>query len=282
MSAAASEREQVKFWRTPDLGNLELMRATYITHSFPRHSHDSFGIGIIEQGALRFNCEDKAHIIPAGNLILINPGQVHHGHAATASGWTYRIIYPEATLLQQALSELNERRCELPYFPNADIHDHNLAQLLLRLHQTLETPTTLLERESRLVLTLTQLIARHAGERPTWQIGREQQAVRWVRQYLEAHYAENVSLQQLAQLTQLKPLRLLRVFRQEVGLPPHAYLTQVRVLRAKALLALNWPIAQVALATGFTDQSHLNRHFKRLVGTTPRQYWLGCKNVQDS
>ncbi len=74
----------------------------------------------------------------------------------------------------------------------------------------------------------------------------------------------------------------LRVFCKQVGLPPHAYLVQTRVARAKVLLSMRLPIAQVAADTGFTDQSHLNRHFKRIVGVTPRQYALGCcKNVQD-
>ena len=52
--------------------------------------------------------------------------------------------------------------------------------------------------------------------------------------------------------------------------------------RAKRDLVRGIPISQVAIATGFADQSHFNRHFKRIVGTTPKQYALGCKNVQDS
>jgi len=80
-------------------------------------------------------------------------------------------------------------------------------------------------------------------------------------------------------------LRLLRVFRKELGIPPHAYLTQVRVLRAKKLLSVGIPIAQVAWETGFADRSHLNRHFKRLVGVAPGQYQnlkFKVQNVRDS
>ncbi|MDJ0570973.1 MAG: helix-turn-helix domain-containing protein [Pleurocapsa sp. MO_192.B19] len=76
-------------------------------------------------------------------------------------------------------------------------------------------------------------------------------------------------------MVNLKPLRLLRVFRQTLGLPPHAYLVQVRITQAKKLLARRISIAEVAAETGFTDQSHLHRHFKRVVGVTPGQYVKG-------
>lgn len=121
--------------------------------------------------------------------------------------------------------------------------------------------------------TLAQLIVRYAQQRPVLPaIGRETQATRVVREYLETHYAENILLEELAEMTQLMPLRLLRVFRQQMGLPPHTYLIQVRVAQAKRLLRSGMAIAQVASDTGFADQSHLTRHFKRILGVTPGQY----------
>ena len=126
------------------------------------------------------------------------------------------------------------------------------------------------------------MLTKYATHRPYAPIGQEHQVVQRIQDYLKANYINSISLEQLARIANLKPLRLLRVFRKEVGLPPHTYLVQVRVARAKTLLSMKLPIAQVAADTGFTDQSHLTRHFKRLVGVTPRKYALGCcKNVQD-
>jgi AraC-like DNA-binding protein len=96
--------------------------------------------------------------------------------------------------------------------------------------------------------------------------------VRRVRDYLAAHLAENVTLDQLAAVTDLSAFHLLRVFRAAVGLPPHAYLTQLRIAHAKRRLAQSQGVAQVAAETGFVDQSHLTKQFKRLVGVTPGQY----------
>lgn len=90
--------------------------------------------------------------------------------------------------------------------------------------------------------------------------------------YLETHYAAAITLDDLAAQTHLSPYHLLRLFKATYGLPPHAYLTQLRVQRAKRLLLAGQPIAAVALDVGFVDQSHLTRHFKRIVGVPPGQY----------
>ena len=134
-----------------------------------------------------------------------------------------------------------------------------------------------LQLESHLITTLVHLITLYADPAPTiGNLSPEKRAVRQVRDYLEAYYTANVSLQTLASLVGLKPLRLLRVFRREMGLPPHAYLLQVRINRAKEFLIQGKTIVEVAGDTGFSDQSHLTRHFKRFVGVTPGQYVLSC------
>ena len=130
--------------------------------------------------------------------------------------------------------------------------------------------------------TLITLVGTHAQIPPAriQPVKAEPHVVRQIREYLEANYVENCSLRQLAALTHLSPFHLSRVFYQAVGLPPHLYLTQVRVLQAKRLLAQGWAIAQVAQDVGFAHQSHLNRQFKKFVGVTPKQY-QNSKNVQD-
>jgi AraC-like DNA-binding protein len=117
------------------------------------------------------------------------------------------------------------------------------------------------------------LVNRHAAPpqvpRPP---GRERRAVRLSREYLHEHAAENVTLEALARFAGLSAFHLCRVFRAAVGMTPHAYQTQARVRRAKSLLVAGLPITVVAAQTGFYDQAHLTRHFKRIVGLTPGQY----------
>ncbi len=275
-------QEQTVFWRAPELGDLELLRASYRTHTFARHAHEGFAIGVIERGAETFEYHRQWFVAPAGSVVVINPGEVHTGQALTPQGWSYRMLYPDAALLQQAAVEVGGRTHDVPFFPSPVLDDPPLAQLILQLHATMEQSSSPLEQQSRFVWTLAHLIARHADARPrVLPVGKAHRAVQQVRAYLEAHYAHNVSLDQLAASINFSPFHLVRVFRNEIGLPPHAYLTQVRVGHAKRLLAAGVPIAQVAAETGFADQSHLARHFKHLAGVTPGQYRKGRKNVQD-
>lgn len=270
--------ERVKFWRDPVLHDLEMLHATYVTYAFSRHAHEGYGIAIVERGAMAFDYRGARHVAPAGSVIVTHPGEMHTGQAAIAAGWTYRTLLPASDWLQQAAAELEKPKGEVPYFSQPVIQDVRLNRQLVALHRMLETSPSALERESRFLWEMAQLVSGYAGDRPSAKpIGKEHYAVQQVRDYLQAHYMHNVALKDLASLVNLKPLRLLRVFRKQVGLPPHAYLNYVRVQAAKRLLLADWSIINAALETGFTDQSHLHRHFKRMVGVTPGQYARACR-----
>ena len=267
--------EHATFWRDPLLDDLELLHATYVTHTFSPHMHEGFVVGIVDKGAETFTYRRSSFTAPTGSIVLINPAEMHTGSAATVQGWTYRCLYPVPTLLQRAASELADRSRDIPFFSDAIVFDPDLSTQLSILHDTLATSSTALERESRLLWTFAQLIHRHADSYPSQSIHpltKEDGAVSRVRAYIEEHYAENISLEQLAQLAKLSQFHLLRVFRNTVGLPPHAYLTYVRVKYAKQLLIRQRSLTDVALSVGFADQSHFTKHFKRIVGVPPGMY----------
>jgi AraC-like DNA-binding protein len=266
-------QEQTKFWQAQDLGKLDLLRATYITHSFSRHVHQGYAIGVIERGAETFYYRGGNHTAPAGSIVVINPGEVHTGQAVNEKGWTYRMLYPNVALVQQAALQVSERWQTIPDFPQPVIWDQQLVSLIRHLHRILETSVDSLERESSFISILAQLVTRHAENRyRPRSITHEPQAIQQAREFIDAHHAENISLEQLAGLSALSPFHFVRLFREATGLPPHAYLTQVRIEKAKILLSQDWPIAQVGAEVGFVDQSHFTRRFKRIVGITPGQY----------
>ena len=266
-------KEKVKLW-CPGIAGLELMRATYVTQRFPRHAHDGFAVGVIEDGALGFHYRGANVVAPAGAINLANPGEAHTGHAAAASGWTYRMFYMAPDLLQQAADQIGDRPAGFPFFQEGVLHDPSLAARLHALHADWEANRIgRLEARSRFLGVLAGLIGRHADAPPRpHPAGRENRAVERAREYLEACFGEDLSIDKVAAVAGLSPYHFIRVFGRHTGLPPHAYLIQVRVRQARAMLQEGQTVAAAACAAGFADQSHLNRHFKRLTGITPGKY----------
>jgi AraC-like DNA-binding protein len=206
-------------------------------------------------------------------LILINPSAVHTGEAVDEQGFEMRSLYPTISHMETAVLELTGRHQALPFFKEVQV-DHRLARnSVLSLHKALSQGAGALERESRFLWTMAQLIKRYADLSSTEQkLGREKKAIQQARRYIDEHFAQGVRLNDLARYVALSPYYLLRVFRAEVGMPPYAYLESVRIRQAQRLIDTGKPLAEVAIEVGFSSQSHLTRHFKNIIGVTPGQY----------
>jgi AraC-like DNA-binding protein len=261
-------------WRAEDLGGLELLRATFSEFAFRPHAHEEFFIALSEGGLATPTYRGDTHVIGPGDLIVLNPEEAHAGGPPAEGSWTYRALYPHPDRMRQIMAEFPAPRPTMPEFGGEVVRDREVAARLRRFHRLSERPgSSVLERESQLTEALVLLVGRHAAPpqapRPP---GQERRAVRRSREYLQAHAAENVTLGALARFAGLSAFHLCRVFREAVGMTPHAYQTQARVRHAKSLLRAGLPIALVATEAGFYDQAHLTRHFKRIVGLTPGQY----------
>jgi AraC-like DNA-binding protein len=144
---------------------------------------------------------------------------------------------------------------------------------ILALHQALIQGTSQLEGESCFTWTITQLVKRYADLRlHEPRLGKEQQAIAQARRYIDELFSQGIRLDQLAAHVSLSPYYLLRAFRAEVGMPPHAYLESVRIRHAQRLIEAGRPLADVAVAVGFSSQSHLTYRFKQIIGVTPGRY----------
>ncbi len=266
-------QEKAELWCVPHLHDLRLLKANFITYAFKRHMHDYFVIGMIEAGVQKFAHGRDQYVTRPSGLIVINPGEAHTGEAAIPAGFRYRALYPEVEVFQQLASEIKGRNGGIPFFTRPVIEDAALFEEIRGLHVTLEGATTVLEHESRYLWALAQLILRHADSRPQARpVRREKQEVRRIRRYIEANFAQDIKLDELADLVHWSPFYLLRAFRAEVGLPPHAYLENMRVREAQRLLRGAKTIAEVSYETGFSSQSHFTTTFKNLIGVTPGQY----------
>jgi AraC-like DNA-binding protein len=260
-------KDWAKTWHDPKLG-LRVMHANFIRHAYPRHTHDYYVICVVDRGRQSFTHAGRKHFTPVGGLILINPGEAHTGEAAIEVGFSIRCLYPTPEQMQTALGDT----AALPWFTQVRTDDPAARGNLAALHEALARGASTLERESRLTWTLAHLVGQYGGGHPPAPPGREREAVRRAQGYIDEHFAEGVRLDDLARHVALSPYYLLRAFRAEVGLPPHAYLDSVRIRHAERLIAAGRPLAEVAAEVGYSSQSHLTRHFKRLVGVTPGHY----------
>lgn len=251
----------------------------------PEHCHDDY------QLCLSLDCPGEYHYrgvhywVPTNSLSVIHPGEMHTGRdiedRQTAA--TFRMLYISPDTVKSLASDIAEREMDAPFFPDPIILNDELAQHYLAFHQASQGLASRLEQDSLLQSLITRLIVNHTSTvnelRP---IGREREAIRRVREYLQDHYGEDVTLNRLAEIADLSSYYLSRVFKAEVGISLKQYQAQVRIDRAKTLISQGIPLQQVAIDTGFVDQSHLTHHFKRFVQTTPGQYRVqDRKNLQD-
>lgn len=265
----------IRIWHPREAPGLLMARGVEVKIAFPLHWHEEYQICLVERGAGEMFCRGSYVLNPPASLMVVHPGEVHSNRATTAEGCTHRTMNVAPEMVAGDAKTL-------PYFPQS-IYDADLIARFSLLHKSWDDETSRMERESRMAEFFAEMRASIAQATPA--VAKcDRRAVRLAREYLAAHFAENPSLAALAAIAGLSPFHLLRLFRAETGMPPHAWLTRLRVVRARKLLASGRAIADVAAETGFADQSHLTRCFKALVGVTPGVYRYKRdfgKNVQD-
>jgi AraC-like DNA-binding protein len=270
-------REVARYWNHSSLPGVDLLKARYVTHRYTRHAHEGYVLALIEYGVEEFEYAGSVERAPAGSTALVNPDVVHTGQAGVPEGWAYRCLYPSIEVVSGIAAELGAPR-GTPFFTDAVVDDPDLARLVRAVHRSGEHGDAL--ATSSLFRATVARALRHA--RPGMRVpGREgsaarmSRAVREAREILHESLVDPPSLDELAAAVGAGAFSLLRAFRDATGLPPHAYLTQLRVREARRLLDGGLRPAEVAARTGFADQAHLTRHFKRMVGVPPGAYREG-------
>lgn len=264
-------RESATWHAMPTL-DMDVISARYVQQEFPLHFHETYVVCVDERGAHASWYRGANLVVPERFLTLVTPGEVHTGRRVPGQVWHYRGIYPSVALMRRVAEEAGVGTCDVALAEGLSVDDAALTEAFLVAHRASESDPDSLEAECAMTEVLVSLLRRHAdgsrrpAERPPVHL------IHAIRDYLEAHLADRITLDQLARSTGLSRYAVLRVFRRVVGIPPHQYLTQLRVRRAEQLLRRGHPPAMVAQMVGFADQSHLNRHFRRLIGVTPGVY----------
>lgn len=280
-TAEHDRRDRAAFWRNPRYDGLECLSATFFTHRFPRHTHDTYVMGIVHAGCNAYSQGGVKVYAGAGDICVINPGVVHDG-GAFDRGFSYRMTYPSVALMKELAEDVTGRPAHrAPSFNAPIMRDDEVTALFRSAHERMEAGEEAVGADEDLIAAYGLMLLRYADLDPPDAIGREPKRIGRVRAFLEENFSTPVDLKTLAEIAGLSRFQLLRAFRRQTGMTPHAYLTDCRVRTARRLLARGETIAEAALACGFSDQSHLTRIFKAHAGLTPARY-RGARNfVQD-
>lgn len=243
---------------------VELYRAHIVRHSFDPHTHEAYGLGAIESGVERFRYRGSDHLAPPGSLVLMNPDVLHTGHAVTAEGWRYRMIYVEPEAAAQITGE------DGWWFDEAVRHDPARARRVSARLDALWRAREPLEFDGLLHALLEEFRDHARRPRPARPDAPHRFAA--VLECLRARLAERVVLEELAAVAGLSPFHFLRQFRAHYHVTPQQMLMALRLHQAKRLLAAGLPPARIAAETGLADQAHFTRAFQRRYGITPARY----------
>lgn len=211
---------------------------------------------------MKCHWEGREYVAAPNTVILFNAGDVHAPGSQSDRPWSFRMLYLGAHLATELLG--NDRPFTQPF-----VTEPRLAAAVLDTHRNFQDHSAM-ESESALV-SLSAQLRPHTGLRnSTATVGNSK--LRRAADYIRQHYTQSISLRELAAEIGSSPYHLVRSFRKHYGVPPHVYLMQMRVEQAQSLLRAGVAIAEVAIRTGFVDQSHFTRQFKRFAGVTPGQY----------
>lgn len=268
---------QVHILNLEDMGSIEFITAKQMRHTVSRHIHDSLCIGIIQAGARKCILPNSQCTALSGQVVVINPGEVHACCAEDDKPYDYIMLCIKN--VDQILRILGGETTavSLPCFASV-LADENLFQkitsftnLSLSSASLLELQTAFLDLFAHLVISCDKAKANPVPQ------ATDQPAVSKIYHYLQVHSADEISLQQLSSMFHISPYYLTHSFTKMFGIPPHICQTLFRIKQAKQLLRSEMSLAAVAAETGFVDQSHLSRRFKDVVGMTPGKWLRGRK-----
>jgi AraC-like DNA-binding protein len=258
--------EWVRAWRPAVPGIREVFHARFVDHAYPPHTHDTWTVFIVDEGAIRYDLEDRHRGAAGSRVTILPPHVVHDGRAATGAGFRKRVLYIGTDILDERLSG---RAVDDP-----DIEDMALVRGLRALHRSLEDPDRTLEAESTLAVVGFRLGV-HLGARAAGPDRPDHEVACALRDLLDEHRFERLTLAEAGHLLHVSPAHLVRSFTRTFGIAPHRYVLGRRIDAARRRLLEGEPPALVAAEVGFHDQAHLTRHFRRHVGTTPARYASG-------
>ena len=265
---------KVRTFQLSDQLGIEAIFGQDIGNAFRRHIHRTFIFGLVEQGSRKIICSGQSFSVERNEVFILNPGQIHA--CECSPDHCYRVLSIAPQYMHALLLEETRYKEHKTHFPNVAYGNGRIAE---KMHSIFASISGEGVQEIALQKTfefLQYTIRRHAKpQRLTNQNKALGAPTKTACRYLQEHFAEKVSLANLAQEALLSPFHLQRVFMEQIGVTPHEYLQAYRVAEARKRLITSEETADLAVQLGFCDQSHFSRVFRKIMGVSPRRYGNG-------
>lgn len=263
-------QEQRHVYYDRDL-EIEAYNLSGIVQKFPNHFHEYYVIGFVEGGKRHLWCKGKEYDLTAGDLILFNPRDNHFCGPMNGEILDYRAVNINPQVMVKAAKEITGREY-LPHFTQNVVFQSDITQSVGELYDAILNHGSKLKKEESFFFLLEQVLQEYAAPFEEIDISEPNQQIKTLCTYMEDHYAENITLDDLLSMTSFGKSYLLRSFTKQVGISPYRYLQTVRIDRAKKFLEQGITPIDAASMAGFADQSHFTNFFKEFIGLTPKQY----------
>jgi AraC-like DNA-binding protein len=273
---AKSRLERSCDWirHAPPEPGIERIEAFFAGHAYNPHRHDTYALGFTMNGVQSFDYRGQRADSRCGNAIVLHPDELHDGRAGAEHGFRYRMLYIEPRLIAVALGD---KAYTLPFLRSAVSSDPRLLRALFIALADLCRPFESLERDRVVSEIADTLLALDTSLKAPASLATSSIAIDRARAFLDANFTRTVASEELETVTGLDRYTLARHFRRRLGTSPYRYLTMRRLDHVKSAIISGCSLVEASITSGFADQSHMTRQFKRTFGLTPG-YWQAIQN----
>lgn len=251
--------------------NIEILTLSGRVKKLPNHFHDFYEIGYIEEGSTNVVCQGEECVITKGDVVIFNPNDNHSCSEIDNKYLDFRCLNISIARMKELTLEcLGYEVC--PYFQPQIMHCSELAPQIKELHGLISDCSCRdLQKEELLYLIIGDLVSDFSREDVYEQLERNL-IIEKVCSYIESHYNENISLDDLSAYTGFSKYHFLRIFTKEKGITPYRFIECIKITKAKEMLIQGIDIADISFQLGFSSQSHFTNFFKKYTRVTPKQY----------
>lgn len=266
----AGEQERRQAFYDRDLG-IEAYNLSGIVQKFPNHFHEYYVLGFVEGGKRHLWCKGQEYDVSAGDLLLFNPRDNHYCAPVNGEILDYRAVNIDENIMLRAVREITGKEY-MPYLTQNVVYQSDIAQSVSDLYGAILSQAPKMKKEEAFYFLLEQVFQEYSAPFEEMDISEPNMQIKALCTYMEAHFADNITLDDLLSMTSFGKSYLLRSFTRQVGVSPYRYLQTIRLNKAKRFLEQGIAPIDAANMAGFADQSHFTNFFKEFIGLTPKQY----------